>query len=305
MSVNFADRLLAAIDAKGSPVCVGLDPVYEKLPAVLRQGSDEAAARLAAIDGYCRTVLELVAPYVPAVKPQSAYFEVYGAAGVAVYEQAVRYAQRLGLIVIGDVKRNDIGSTAQAYAAGHLLAEGTADAVTVNGYLGEDGIAPFADAARPSGKGLFVLVRTSNPSAVTVQDIASPDGRKVYEHVAAMVGRIGGGEGLQGRCGYSCVGAVVGATYPQEAAALRELMPQQIFLVPGYGAQGGTAKDCAASFKSDGTGAIVNASRSVIFAYNDKKHAGKDWKQAVADGAREFAADIASAVQNTTKARRH
>jgi orotidine-5'-phosphate decarboxylase len=198
----------------------------------------------------------------------------------------VQYARQLGLLVIGDVKRNDIGSTAQAYAAGHLLADASPDAITVNGYLGGDGIAPFVQSACQTGKGIFVLVRTSNPSAQAVQDIASADGKKVYQHVAEMVAKIGSEAHLVGQAGYSCVGAVVGATYPQE----------QIFLVPGYGAQGGTAKDCAASFKADGTGGIVNASRSVIFAYNDQKHAGKDWKQAIADAAKDFAADIAQAV---------
>jgi orotidine-5'-phosphate decarboxylase len=296
MPDNFADRLLKAIKDKGSPVCVGLDPLYEKLPAQLRPDNADAGAKVQAIAAYCRAVLELVAPYVPAVKPQSAYFEMYGCAGVAAYEQSVQYARQLGLLVIGDVKRNDIGSTAQAYAAGHLLADETPDAITVNGYLGGDGIAPFVQSACQTGKGIFVLVRTSNPSAKAVQDIASADGKKVYQHVAEMVAKIGSEAHLVGQAGYSCVGAVVGATYPQEAAELRAMMPQQIFLVPGYGAQGGTAKDCAASFKADGTGGIVNASRSVIFAYNDKKHAGKDWKQAIADAARDFAADIAQAV---------
>ncbi len=292
---HFADRLHKAIAAKGSPVCVGVDPVYEKLPAELRTAGDAGPTdKAAAIGRYGRTLLELVAPIVPAVKPQSAYFEALGPAGVATYFELVAYARKLGLIVIGDVKRNDIGSTAGAYAAGHLAPSDSADSVTVNGYLGADGIQPFIDAAAPAGKGLFVLVRTSNPSGAAVQDFASADGTKLYDHMARQVAALG--QSCVGACGYSCVGAVVGATWPQEARRLRELMPQQIFLVPGYGAQGASAQDCAASFKADGTGAIVNASRSVIFAYSDKQHAGKDWKQAIVDAAKAFAQDIRQAV---------
>lgn len=295
MPENFADRLLQAVAQKGSPVCVGVDPVYEKLPASLRlhpQASEDQ--KLAALREYCMALLELVAPAVPAVKPQSAYFEALGPAGVALYCDVVARAGELGLLVIGDVKRNDIGSTAQAYAAGHLARPHSADAVTVNGYLGADGIAPFVDVAAPLSKGLFVLVRTSNPSGAVVQDFADAAGQKLYEHMAAQVRQIGQRADLVGECGYSCVGAVVGATWPAEARRLRELMPQQIFLVPGFGAQGATAEDCAASFKADGTGAIVNASRSVIFAYADKKYAGMDWKKAIEQAAGDFAAQIAA-----------
>jgi orotidine-5'-phosphate decarboxylase len=197
------------------------------------------------------------------------------------------------MFVIGDVKRGDIGSTAEAYARGHLAGDDAPDAVTVNPYLGADGIAPFVQVAGKEGKGLFVLVRTSNPSGAVIQDFADHAGRKLHEHVARLVATLGGAEGLVGRCGFSCVGAVVGATYPDEARRLRQLMPQQMFLVPGYGAQGATAADCAAAFTGDGAGAIVNASRSVIFAYRDKQHAGRDWKKAVESAARTFADDIA------------
>jgi len=297
MLANFADRLLAAIAAKGSPVCVGVDPVYEKLPAELRQGDASESQRLGAIGRYCHALLENVSEIVPAVKPQSAYFEMYGAEGVALYEQVVRRARELGLIVIGDVKRNDIGSTAGAYATGHLGREDSVDAVTVNGYLGGDGISPFAEQAAKTGRGLFVLVRTSNPSGAAIQDFADATGKKLYEHVAGQVAALGDRPEFIGASGYSCLGAVVGATYPQEARRLRELMPRQIFLVPGYGAQGAGAGDCAAAFKADGTGAIVNASRSVIFAYADKKYAGLGWQAAIAAAAKAFAADISGALQ--------
>ena len=293
MSDNFADRLLAAIAAKGSPVCVGLDPTLGNLPAAVVANS---RGPVQAVEAFCMGLIEAVAPIVPAVKPQSAYFEALGPEGVAVYFRVVAAAKQAGLIVIGDVKRNDIGSTAEAYAAGHLAGPDAADAVTVNGYLGADGIEPFVKVARETGRGLFVLVRTSNPSAAAIQDFASADGRKLYEHMAAQVAAIGSTEGLVGASGYSCVGAVVGATWPAQARELRAMMPRQIVLVPGYGAQGASAADCAASFKPDRTGAIVNASRSVIFAHTRKEYAGLEWRQAVAAAARGFASDISGAL---------
>ena len=293
MGEHFADRLLAAVDEKAAPVCVGIDPVFERLPETLRAGR---ASRLEAVEAFCNEVLEIVSPIAPAVKPQSAYFEQLGPQGVALYFRVIAEARRRGLIVIGDAKRGDIGATAEAYAAAHLAADEAPDAVTVNGYFGADGINPFVRTAAGTGRGVFVLVRTSNPSAATVQDFADAAGKKLYEHVAEAVSAIGGGEGLIGRSGYSCVGAVVGATWPEEAGRLRQAMPQQLFLVPGYGAQGASAADCTAAFKTNGTGAIVNASRSVIYAYQDEPQAGTDWRQAVEAAARAFARDIAGAL---------
>jgi orotidine-5'-phosphate decarboxylase len=296
-SAHFADRLRAAVGAKGSPVCVGIDPRWDRLPPALRASPEpEATAKLAKIGEFCWQVLQAVAPHVPAVKPQSAYFEAFGAAGVETYFQVVRWARELGLIVIGDVKRNDIGSTAEAYAAGHLAGDQTPDAVTVNGYFGRDGLEPFLHRCREEGKGVFVLVRTSNPSAGEVQDFASAGGRRLYEHVAGMVAELGDGEGLLGDGGDSAVGAVVGATYPDEARRLRKIMPRQVFLVPGYGAQGATAADCVAAFRPDGTGAIVNASRSVIYAFAEERYADMPWPRAVAAAAEAFAEDVRGAL---------
>ncbi len=295
MASNFADRLLDAIDTKGSPVCVGLDPVFTRLPDAVRQN---AKTELEAIDRFCRGVLETIAPIVPAVKLQIAYFEVYRGKGMELYFDLVQYAKKLGLLVIGDIKRSDIGSTAQAYAAGHLDGPDTPDAVTVNGYLGSDGVQPFIDICRNQGKGIFLLVRTSNPSAGQVQDFADASGKKFFEHMAEVVREMGSGDGLVGNRGYSCVGAVVGATWPDEAAKLRKIMDRQIFLVPGYGAQGGTASDCAASFNDDRVGAIVNASRSVLYAHSRDEYADlKDWRQAVEAAARAMALDIFQAVK--------
>jgi len=294
MAEHFADRLLDAIEAKGSPVCVGIDPVYERLPAELVGDGTEGAAQTAALGAFCYEVIQLVAPIVPAVKVQSAYFEKYGWVGVDLYFKVVRFAHECGLVVIGDVKRGDIGSTATAYAAGHLAREDAPDAITVNGYLGADGVQPFIDAASQGGQGVFVLVRTSNPSAAAVQDFADAGGKTLYEHVAEQVAAMG--EQTVGERGYSLLGAVVGATWPDQARRLRQVMPQQLFLVPGYGAQGASANDCAAAFKPDGTGAIVNASRSVIFAFGADEYAGRPWRDAITAAARAFAADIAAAV---------
>ncbi len=293
MAGHFADRLLAAIDAKGSPVCVGIDPVYDRLPGELIGDEAEGATQTGALGVFCYEVIQLVAPIVPAVKVQSAYFEKYGWVGADLYFKVVQFARRCGLVVIGDVKRGDIGSTAAAYAAGHLAREDAPDAITVNGYLGADGVQPFIDAASRGGQGVFVLVRTSNPSAAAVQDFADASGKTLYEHVAEQVAAMGGQ--TVGERGYSLLGAVVGATWPDQARQLRELMPQQLFLVPGYGAQGASAADCAAAFKPDGTGAIVNASRSVIFAFETDTRAGRPWRDAIAAATRAFAADIAAA----------
>lgn len=300
---HFADRLLDAIEDKGSPVCVGLDPVYDRLPDELKQENPSLEDQLDAIEDFCAEVIELVAPYVPAVKPQVAYFERYGPGGLASYYQAVYDAQEAGLMVIGDVKRGDIGSTAEAYADAHLgllrETDGTpwtwpADAVTVNGYFGGDGLAPFVEAARQNAQGLFVLVRTSNPGGSAVQDFEGVGGKKFFVHMAEQVARLGDGPDLVGRRGYSAVGAVVGATYPDEARLLRQAMPRQIFLVPGYGAQGASAADCAAAFDADGRGAIVNASRSVIYAY--AKNPEAPWQRAIEEAAQAFANDIAEAL---------
>jgi len=293
---HFADSLLAAIEEKGSPVCVGLDPVYERLPEELRKDGQDEVEQTEFIGIFCHEVLRAVAPIVPAVKIQSAYFERYGSVGVDLYELLVEAARDRGLIVIGDVKRGDIGSTAEAYAGGHLALPDSPDAITVNGYFGADGLAPFVEVAAGCGKGIFVLVRTSNPSAAAIQDFADAAGTKLYEHIAAQVAKIGAGEGLTGASGYSCVGAVVGATYPNDARRLRRLMPQQMFLVPGYGAPGATAEACAAAFKGDGTGAIVNASRSVIYAYEKSEYASVGWRDAIAAAARAFAKDVRQAV---------
>jgi len=290
MSGHFADDLTAAITDKHAPVCVGLDPSYDRLPVSIREkyGDD----RVGAIREFCTEVIQTVAPIVPAVKPQIAYFEIYQAAGIELYFDMIALARTAGLMIIGDIKRGDIGSTAQAYARGHVSGKNCPDAVTVNGYLGADGLEPFIEEGNADGRGIFILVRTSNPSGAVIQDFADASGKKFYQHMAAQVAALG--QGLVGSSGYSRIGAVVGATYPDEASRLREMMPEQIFLVPGYGAQGASAADCATAFKLDGTGAIVNASRSVIYAFD--KNPDIDWRQAIRQAAGNLATDVAAAV---------
>jgi len=286
MSNHFADRLLAACQTKNAPVCVGLDPVLEKLPANVKSDSP-----VNAIERFCMGVIDAVSDHVPAVKPQSACFERWGAEGVAVYHRVVKYAKDTGLIVVGDAKRGDIGTSSAHYAAALLKGEGGCDALTVNGYLGGDGLTPFQEVAQHEGRGLFVLVRTSNPGGDAIQSLKLDDGRTVCEAVGDVVADLG--KGCQGESGYSNVGMVVGATKPEDAATLRERYPQQLFLVPGFGAQGGAAEDVRACFKPDGTGALITASRSVIYAFADKPG---EWETHIADAAERLRDEVATII---------
>ena len=285
------DRLIEAIEHAQNPSVVGLDPTPALVPPqVVSAFADEVresiedtselyAAQLAvAYFEFNRAIIDAVADIVPAVKPQIAMYEAIGPAGVDAYTMTCEYAQQQGLYVLGDIKRGDIGSTAAAYAA-HLSGvtdlAGAGDpaaydpwhedAVTVNPYLGTDGITPFVDAAAAADKDIFALVRTSNPSSREIQELELADGSRLYERVADLVE--GWGAETIGTHGYSRVGAVVGATHPQEGAELRKRMPHTFFLVPGYGAQGGTAADVAGMFDADGSGAIVNSSRGIIGAW--------------------------------------
>lgn len=287
-----ADRLLTAIEAKRAPVCVGLDPVLERLPADLRREETDAAAAADRLETFCRLVLTAVAPHVPAVKPQSACFERYGPAGVGALESLIAAAKDLGLEVILDAKRGDIGVSARHYAAAAFGEEGAsgkryADWLTANGYLGLDALEPLA---RPD-RGLFVLVRTSNPGSDALQGARLESGRTVAEFVGGQVAALG--RSFLGSSGFSSIGAVVGATKPEEAANLRALMPRQMFLVPGYGAQGGTLETIRSLFHEDGRGAIVNASRSVIYAFEDDE---TNWPAAVEDAAGAFAEEVGRGV---------
>lgn len=280
MNKNFADKLIEAIKAKGSPVCVGLDPCIERMPACIKKETPAETFL-----EFNKGIIDAVADLVPVVKPQIAFYERYGSNGYAVFEKTCEYAQSKGLLVIADAKRNDIGFTAESYAEA-FLSGGVikADAVTVTPYLGHDGVKPFVEACRKFGKGIFVLVKTSNKSSGELQDcdVLMPDGKmKIYELMGHYVESWGADE--TGKSGYSSVGAVVGATYPEQAKVLRKIMPKTIFLVPGYGAQGGGAVDVKPCFNKDGLGAIVNSSRDVIFAYEKSKYGSDGYKEAARD----------------------
>jgi orotidine-5'-phosphate decarboxylase len=289
---NFADRLIAAVRAKGSPVLVGIDPRAESLPAGLINGDGaEAAAR--GFVAFSKGVIDVVAPLVAAVKPQAAFFEQLGPAGCVALGEVVCYAAAKGLLVILDGKRNDIGSTAQGYAEGYLgpgeASPWGCDALTVSPYLGDDSLTPFVETARTRGAGIFVLVKTSNPGGKRFQDIVA-DGKPLYRHVAGYVESLAAE--TAGAGGYGVVGAVVGATYPEQLAELRQAMPHTWLLIPGFGAQGGTAKDCAAAFDERGLGAIVNNSRGIIFAHSRPEYreqfGASRWQEAVEAATREM-----------------
>jgi orotidine-5'-phosphate decarboxylase len=254
---------------------VGLDPRYAQLPEELtaRHGCTTLDEVAAAVEEFCLRVLDIVAPLVPVVKPQSAFFEAYGPAGMAALQRVLSRARKLGLCTLLDSKRNDIASTAEAYAdaafdgvfiAGRRYPVWNADAMTINPYLGRDSIEPFLKAARRIRRGLFVLVRTSNPGAGQFQDLVSA-GKPLFHHVAAAVGQWTR-ENL-GQCGLGDVGAVVGATHPADLAAVRQLLPEGWLLVPGFGAQGATAAEAANAFRKDGLGAIVNSSRGITACF--------------------------------------
>jgi orotidine-5'-phosphate decarboxylase len=313
MASHFADRLCEAVKTKKTSLIVGLDPVYTRLPSAIRshrQMNDEfdAAAAVDAIFDFCTQAMRIVAPMVPAVKINIAFFEKYLWEGLETYYSLISEADELGLEIIGDVKRGDIGHTAEAYAAAHLenpelagLEDNLApDAITVNGYTGTDGIEPFADMADKQGKGVFVLVRTSNPSAAAIQDFTDAEGQTMYEKLAEVVGQIANKDERIGTNGYSNVGMVVGGTAPRVTTDLRQKYDKVWFLVPGYGSQGAEAADCVRFCKPDGTGALINASRSIIYAYEKPKYKdqfGDDWKRCIEQAVIDAKVDLANAMQ--------
>jgi orotidine-5'-phosphate decarboxylase len=279
-TTTFSDRLASAVEQKRSQLVVGLDPRLDLFPLELRGNAEvgrpaaaEATAR------FCCGIVDAVAPYAVAVKPQLAFFEVMGADGVAAFERTVDYARAAGLLVIVDGKRGDIGSTARAYAEAYLEPRGArealADALTVNTYMGRDSLEPFVAACRRGGGGVFCLVKTSNAGSIEVQDLALSDGRPLWQQVAELVRELG--EELVGDCGLSSVGAVVGATHPRAVGIARKLLPQSILLLPGVGAQGATPADIARAFTSGPASALVNSSRTVMYAYRDSD---LDWRAA-------------------------
>ncbi len=276
---KIVDELNEKIIKLKCPVVVGLDPVIEKIPNYYKENLKDAKDKLGAVAdiffNFNKDIIDSICDIVPAVKPQMAFYEMYGEQGIRAFINTVKYAKQKGLLVIEDAKRNDIGNTAKAYAKGHLgkvdCGDGNkipvfdVDFITVSPYLGLDSVEPFIEECKENNKGIFVLVKTSNPSSADIQDKVDENGKHIYENVAKFINRYGAE--LIGDTKYTSIGAVVGATFPEEALKLRKIMNNNIFLVPGYGAQGATAKDIVNCFNDDGLGALVNASRSIIFAY--------------------------------------
>lgn len=305
MPNSFSSRLHAAIRRTRTPIVVGLDPRFDWLPATVvaaarADHSCSAAIAAAAFEEFCVRLIDVVAGLVPAIKPQAAFFEEYGPDGCLALARVIRYARQSGLIVICDAKRGDIGTTAEAYARAYLAGQDPtaaiwqADALTVNPYLGSDTLDPFVKVAVERGAGIYVLVRTSNAGAGTFQDRLT-DGVPLYRRVADVAEQLAA-EHIDAD-GYGPIGAVVGATYPQELTELRQAMPHVPLLIPGYGSQGGTAADVAAAFDARGLGAIINNSRGINFAFRDKRYAeefGPDrWEAAVDAAVKRMIADLA------------
>ncbi len=313
MASHFADRLCEAVKARKTPLVVGLDPLYGRLPAAIKGHRDmndefDAAAAVDAIFDFCTQTMRIIAPMVPAVKINIAFFEKYLWEGVETYYALVSEADALGLEVIGDVKRGDIGHTAELYASAHLenpelvgLEDTlTPDAITINGFAGVESIEPFVRVADQQGKGVFVWVRSSNPTAAPIQDFAGADGQMMYEKLAEIVAQIANKPEHVGKNGYSNVGMVVGGTAPHVTTALRQKYDKVWFLVPGYGSQGASATDCVRFCKPDGTGALINASRSVIYAYEKpryKEQFGDDWGRCIEQAVIDAKIDLANAMQ--------
>ncbi len=308
------DKLIQEIKKKEAPIVVGLDPTEKLIPDFIidkkiKEFGETLEAMGEAIWEYNKGLVDAVYEYIPAVKPQIAMYERYGVPGLIAFERTVRYCREKGLVVIGDVKRGDIGSTSAAYADAHLgsvkvgsktIKPFDEDFATVNPYLGSDGINPFVEVCDKEKKGIFVLVKTSNPSSGEYQDRLI-DGRPLYEHVgeniAALAAEHMGSE-------YSYIGAVVGATYPEQGRILRELMPKSYILVPGYGAQGGKGADLVHFFNKDGLGAIINSSRGIIGAYQNEKYASfgeEGYADAALAAVKDMKEDIASALASAVR----
>ncbi len=294
------DRLIERIIELQNPTCVGLDTSFDYLPDDMRAGAKDFSDVAERIFYFNKKLVDTLCDIVPSVKVQIAYYEMYGAEGLKAYRETLSYAAEKGLVVIADAKRNDIGSTAACYSRaflGETSVEGArfsafpSDYVTVNGYLGTDGIVPFVEDCKERDKGIFVLVKTSNPSSGELQNLLLENGTPVYEYMGGLVEKWG--ESTIGKYGYSAVGAVVGATHPEEAARLRKKLPHTFFLIPGYGAQGGSAEMLRCCFGKDGLGGVVNNSRGILCAY---KKTGGTYYEAARAAAVAMQKDLSEAI---------
>lgn len=302
------DRLIENIIEKQNPTVAGLDPKLDYVPASIKdacfaQYGKTLEGAAAALLAFNKAIIDQIYDIVPAIKPQAAYYEMYGWQGVRALAETIAYAQEKGMFVMTDGKRNDIGTTMEAYATAHLGTTDVAgeaidafgaDALTVNGYLGTDGIQPLVRICQEKDKGIFVLVKTSNPSSGELQDLKLTNGASVYEQMGRMCEQWG--EALPGKYGYSGVGAVVGATYPEQLKEMREKAPHTFFLVPGYGAQGGGAQDAKNAFDKNGLGAIINSSRGIMCAWKKQGLTEDDFAAAARSEALRMKADILSVI---------
>ncbi len=300
---NFADRLIAAIREKGNPCIIGLDPRFDLIPKSFFDDVEDKSTSEILEDvllDFNSSIIDEVKDLVPAVKLQSAFYEQYGVPGIWAMKRSIAYAKQAGLLVVVDAKRNDIGSTAEAYANAYIgktkileteEAVFGADCITVSPFLGRDSLTPFIEACKKYGTGIFILVKTSNPGSRDLQNLAlAESGMTLYEHIALLVDELG--RDLVGKHGYSSIGAVVGATHPEQAAALRKLMPKTMFLVPGYGAQGGTSEDTLPCFNEDKLGAIVHSARAITFAHTDINISREEYLTLVRENTEKMIADI-------------
>lgn len=297
------DRLIDKIIEMQNPACVGLDTSFDYLPDEMKEDISTFEGVAERLIEFNMNIIDKVCDVVPAVKVQIAYYEMYGYEGLRAFNYTVNYARGRDMVVIADCKRNDIGSTASCYSKAYLgktrvgekqTKSFPADMLTVNGYLGYDGIKPFVDDIKNHDKSIFVLVKTSNPSSGELQNLKLENGRFVYEQMGALVSEWGGD--LIGKYGYSEVGAVVGATHPEEAARLRSQMKNTFFLIPGYGAQGGSADMLKVCFDDRGLGGIVNSSRGIICAYRDPKYSGMNYYEAARAACLDMQQDLVGAI---------
>ncbi|MBQ7744226.1 MAG: orotidine-5'-phosphate decarboxylase [Ruminococcus sp.] len=302
------DRLIEKIVEKQNPTVAGLDPKLDYVPQSIKSACFEKYGKTlegaaAALLEFNKAIIDEIYDIVPAIKPQAAYYEMYGWQGVKALADTIAYAQSKGMFVMTDGKRNDIGTTMEAYAAAHLgttavdgeeISAFGADALTVNGYLGTDGIKPLCEICKKGDKGIFVLVKTSNPSSGELQDMKLENGATVYEQMGRMCESWG--EELPGKYGYSGVGAVVGATYPDQLLEMRQKAPHTFFLVPGYGAQGGGAQDAKNAFDKNGLGAIINSSRGIMCAWKKQGLTEDDFAKAARNEALRMKDDILSTI---------
>ncbi len=288
------DKLIEKIIELKNPTVVGLDPKLEYIPEFIKEKYDNVPDMFLEFN---KAIIDEIYDIVPSVKPQIAMYEQYGVEGMKCYKTTIEYAKSKGLIIIGDIKRGDIASTAKSYSVGHLGKEQFAtDFITVNPYMGYDSIQPYEEEMKKYERGLFLLVKTSNPSSSDLQNLKLEDGRYLYEQMAELTSQWG--EKFIGNYGYSSIGAVVGATQKKEIEHIRKLVPNVFFLVPGYGAQGGCAEDLVSCFDEKGLGAIVNSSRGIICAYKNEKYKHFDEKD-FAKASRQSAIDMRDDITST------